>query len=277
MRDIDESSGFYPASRPRANDVAAYVQNYEGSEVFGSWFVDITCSDGNHSYVSSDGTNTNMWAVTETGTFPNCVQIPPAVSSGNWYDKGAALSGGTAAVVVSTSAVTLWSKRIMSPLTGLPVGVLSINNAAGHNGFAGDASSTDGECHDLYFQQTFAVTEVAPIPGPTMGITKTVAGASNPYTIGKAGNTSDNTVTMAINICNSGGPETAAVTMLDDSPGFNGDPQFSNPQVPSRTKGYAAPDSLGAYYDWSNAGVTFMYGGGFPAPISAAAPRWRFA
>ena len=34
--------------------IAAKVQNAQNNEVFGSWYLDFTCSGGNHAYVQSD-------------------------------------------------------------------------------------------------------------------------------------------------------------------------------------------------------------------------------
>jgi hypothetical protein len=123
--------------------VASQVTNAKGSNVFGSWYVDVTCAGGQHAYISSDGVSTKMFSTTGSGDAgtsddytPNCTpSTAPPVSGGNWYDLNASLSGwGDAAVVnpaLADAASQIWSKQITNPATGRFVPVVSYNTSAG--------------------------------------------------------------------------------------------------------------------------------------------------
>jgi hypothetical protein len=243
------------------NVIAARVQNYQGHRVFGSYWVDVTCSGGvSHAYIQSSTVNSTLWDIAEGGSMPSCNSLPPD-GLANWYSTSVTLTGGIAPVAVTSG---LYSRPILNPLTGLPIPVLSLDSAGGSGSFG------ETQCNNLYIRQTFSLTPVGPIPSPTIVITKSIIGGTGsvPSLLGEGQNSSDNWVTFGINYCNDGGPVAGGVTLFDDTLP-NQDSKWTHIVITGASgytgqpsKGFGTAGADGQYYEWDSA-ARVMYPGGF--------------
>jgi hypothetical protein len=243
------------------NVIAARVQNYQGHQVFGSYWVDVTCSGGvSHAYIQSSTVNSTLWDIAEGGSMPSCNSLPPD-GLADWYSPSVTLTGGITPVQVTSN---LYSKPIFNPLTGQPIPVLSVDSTGGGGGFG------ETQCNNLYIRQTFSLTAVGPIPSPTIVITKSIIGGTGsvPSLLGENQNSSDSWVTFGINYCNDGGPIMGSVTLLDDTLPTQ-DSQWTHIVITGASgyagpppKGFGAVGADGQYYEW-DAAARVMYPGGF--------------
>ncbi len=180
--------------------VAVYTQNTACNTMYTSWDLDITCSNGQHSEITSSSNGVSMDYVSSGNP-----STPPA---SNWYATNYTGTGGTwqtPAVVNTATGYCCWGQSIFNPVTGQQVPFT--------------ASTTDGDystsnCNGAFFE-TLAATIPAPQPtvGPvTMTITKSLAGTNI--------SGGDMFVTYAVAICNTGGPvSTGGVTLTDTQGG----------------------------------------------------------
>ncbi len=188
--------------------LAIETQNTAPLINYSSWDLDITCSGGGHSEITSDnggGGLSNYY--TPTG---NPSPAPPNDTGGNpWYSPLYSPSPNpfTPGGVPVTCAET-WGKPIFNPVNGAQL-TFQANNCT--------ADSSNGNITGALFWR-----ECTPIPtpAPTLGpaaftITKSLIGG--PVYNVPGGN--DASVTYAITFCNTGAAVTSAVTIQDNISG----------------------------------------------------------
>ena len=177
------------------------VHNIGSGEMWAAYSIDVSCSGGQHSYVSSGS------ASGATGYHQSDCNTPPANPPGsggtNWYDPAFVPSGWSAPVVVTGAT---WGKPVYDPKTGTILPQLSYSNT----GSAADA------CQYYYMHQPFTLSPVTPPGPPAMTISK----SANPTT----NITSATRVTYTLHVCNTGGFTDKPVTITDNyNPGFRYD------------------------------------------------------
>jgi uncharacterized repeat protein (TIGR01451 family) len=194
------------------NILAMVDLNTNCCEIWASWSLDITCTGGGHSYLSS---NETQWPASMYRDTDACGPTTPAKQGAlNWYDGlwNQATSGlpwGNPVIVTGTT----WGKRIWDPGTGNPLPVM---------GWSSGSGAATGDCQQLFFRQPFSIT-VSPTPmPPNFTMSKTVTMPVN----GSHGNEQ---ITFNLHICNSGGGTrgnplniTDTWTMTPDSWQFQG-------------------------------------------------------
>jgi hypothetical protein len=173
------------ALSPTNNMIAVRDLNTSCCEIWASWSLDITCSNGMHSYASSNSTPSDMYWDNN-----GCPATDPAVSGGhNWYDalyneSGSGLSW-TAPVIVTGQK---FGKMMSDPGTG---------NVLPSLGYSAASSGGTSDCMQLFFRQSFSInTMPTPMP-PVFTIAKTAS-----QTTGILGNQQ---ITFSVHICNTGG------------------------------------------------------------------------
>ena len=257
--------------------IAAKVINAAQYEVWGSWYIDITCSGApvSHCYIDSDGVNTQMYRELDTGTAaPNCTGSPPYSGGTTWYDPNATIPGWVPAVQGNPSLFNggnVFSKRIIDPMTGQPMPVLSFEPSA--------ASGTP--CDDLYFRQNVALHPIPAPPATNVQITKHYATGpdSVTFTYPKVTNP---TINVVIKLCNSGAGTSDPATFIDSGSTaalhFWGQEHFRGPSNVTTSDGQnIGKGSLGQagwHFDWIDQGspstaepITFINGSGMPGAV----------
>ncbi len=167
---------------PTGNILATYVQNTSCCELWGSWSLDIGCSDGTTAISSSNDAGLEMLSDT-TCVSPN----PSPTPSGGyqWYQPPYVLNGAWIPPVIMTGHK--YGKRIYDPATGNLCESLSY------------AATMSTACGAIWFRAPFTLTPVVtPIP-PAFTITK----SANPST--NVGLNAPWLVTFTLHICNAGG------------------------------------------------------------------------
>ena len=154
------------------NVIAALNRDTGMGEIYTSWVLDVTYSDGQHAYMSSDdGVKLN------TSTY-DC-SSPPAA---DWYQPTYNHSSWGDAVVVTG---TTWGKQMFDPGTGLRVKMRS---------YSATASNSGHPC--LYMRQNFTLVPEDPPPPPNFTLVKSMSKVSDITT---------EDVTVTFQICNTGG------------------------------------------------------------------------
>lgn len=185
-----------------ANYVAVRVRNTSPTEMWGTWALDIVCSDGGHSYVTS---NDNFQFYDDpTGMTP-----PPLQGGLPWTDPNYVPAPAWGAPTQVSGSV--FGKRAVDPQTGQQLPPMSWDaNGDGPNGD-----------EVMYFRQGFQLTpEPTPVPPQmTLSVASSVCAAQNGANFN-----------LNVTLCNSGGitlSPTTAVLTLDPKFSFCG--PWSNP------------------------------------------------
>jgi hypothetical protein len=185
-----------------SNYVAVRVRNTSPTEMWGTWALDITCSNGGHSYVTSS--DPFQFYDDPSGTNP-----PPVIGGLAWTDPAYSPLVAWGAPTQVTGSV--FGKRAIDPQTGLALPPMSWD--AGGDGPNGTEI--------MYFRQGFQLTPV-PTPLPPAITVQLAPSAcfvtqSSPYY-------------FYLTACNSGGNSlspTSATFTLDGKLQFQG--PWSNP------------------------------------------------
>ncbi len=170
--------------------LAVYTQNTAPQNIYSAWDLDITCSGGQHSEITSSSGGLSVDYVAAGNP-----SIPPAndVSSNPWY--ASAYSGGAFSSSYCSSGVTAstWASALYNPLTGKKLPFIS-------NNCSGDYGTSNG---GLFWRQCMAIpAPAAPLGPPSVALISFQASAVT--------NVGANVVTILNNIvvCNTGGPIT---------------------------------------------------------------------
>jgi len=188
--------------------LAIYTQNVNPNVNFSSWDLDITCTNGQHSEITSDNSMADMSLYyTPTG---NPSTPPPNDGSGNtWYSTAYTATSTyftDTPTIVSTSET--WAQPLFNPVTGAQLNFWANNNT-------GD-SSTSNSSGALFWRGCVPIPTPAPTLGPTaFTITKTALSGivlNDP-------STNDAAITYAIHYCNTGAAVASPVTIQDNMSG----------------------------------------------------------
>jgi hypothetical protein len=125
-----------------ANYIAVRVKNTAPTEMWGTWALDITCSNGGHSYATSND-------AFEFFHDPSGSSPPPMLGGYNWYDPAYVPAPAWGSPTMVTGSV--YGKRAVDPQTGLTLPPMSWNSS-------GSGAGSDV----MYFRQGFSLT-----PQPT--------------------------------------------------------------------------------------------------------------
>jgi len=182
------------------NIIAAVNTNTAPSVVESSWVIDVTCTNGQHSYFTSNdfaGKANSMYDDTAcTG--------PPATNGGfQWYQPGWNAAGvftGSPTQVTGAPGQGGWLQQFYSPQNGQLMPFISDNNTG---------TSTSG-CQSLYYRGTFNLNPQVVTP-PTFSISK-----SGPVSVAQSFYLSG--LSYALTICNSGQATSLPVTIADNMP-----------------------------------------------------------
>ncbi len=129
------------------NYLAVRLQNTAPSVTMACWYMDVTCSDGSHSYLSSNDAFEFFEDLDNSSP-------PPVLGGFNWYEPAYVPAPAWGAPTTVTGA--FWLKQPIHPYTGIPLPPKSWTSNA-------DGASTGGF---LYFRQGFVV-----VPQPTFTVT----------------------------------------------------------------------------------------------------------
>jgi len=176
------------------NVIALAVTDTAGGQIWGSYTLDVTCSGGQHAYISSNSGGIKLYA-TNIYNSP-----PPNDGSGNAWNilNFNDTSWGNAIQV----GVTTWAKPLYDPSDGRMVRAWSYSNDASSGANQWDPSGMKM----LYMRKTFTLNPVTPLPSPTFSIQKS-ASQTSMITGGP--------VTFTITICVSGGYTRDPVLLTD--------------------------------------------------------------
>ena len=169
------------------NVISVRTLNTGYNELWTSYSLDVTCSGGQHSYVSSaDVADIKMYY---DSTCPD--GDIPTYGGLDWYDLLYDWAGsGLPWVAPAFEDGLKYGKRIMDPQTGSLLPALS---------YSSDSDTVDNDCKEIFIRQGFDLpVEPTPEP-PDFSITK----SANPSTL--IGQTPPSTVTFTLHICNTGG------------------------------------------------------------------------
>ncbi|PKL90837.1 MAG: hypothetical protein CVV21_10605 [Candidatus Goldiibacteriota bacterium HGW-Goldbacteria-1] len=183
------------------NIVAIKVKNLRCCEVWGSWSIEATCSDGTHSCINSDATGASQMRL---NFIEDCTQEPAYDSLGNtWWAREYQDAGVAPWQNPEVVTGTIYGKIIYDPCTGQRLQPLSYD--------ANSGAETD-DCKHLYMRQEFIMTPIPTLPPASFTIAKSVTPTSGITT---------NDVSYTLEICNSGNYTTSTVEVYDDfDPGF---------------------------------------------------------
>ena len=224
------------------NVIAVELLNTDASEMWASWSLDITCSDGTHSYVSSSD-------ITDISMYYDNSPCPadPAPNDGGglpWYDP--LYDDSTSGVSWTAPLVETgykWGKRLYDPQTGNLLPALS---------YAVDSSTGVLDCKQIFFRQGFDLTiDPTPVP-PNFTITKS---ANRTEEI-----TGPGLITFTINICNTGsGTQGEQVRVFDTWTSSQW--QYQGPWGPwyDETFGNVSRTNADQHVD-----VSYLFENGFP-------------
>jgi uncharacterized repeat protein (TIGR01451 family) len=179
---------------PTGNILATYVQNTSCCELWGSWSLDIGCTDGTTVITTSNDGGLQMFSDT-TCTSPN----PSPTPSGGyqWYQPPYVMNGAWIPPVNMTGKK--FGQRIYDPATGNLCKALSYS------------ASMSTDCGAIWFRGTFALTPVSTPVAPAFTITK----SANPST--NIGLNSPWLVTFTLHICNTGGGTFGTPVVIQDN------------------------------------------------------------
>jgi uncharacterized repeat protein (TIGR01451 family) len=132
VTDLVGTISFTPSMITQTNNIIrVYNGDNAASLVFTSWIIDVTCSDGTHSFITHHGDSPKQYycgTCWDTNcTVPNDASARPWWDP-NWVNPNPALYFAAAAVYIPISP---FLTRLNDPLTGLPMDPISYNTAAG--------------------------------------------------------------------------------------------------------------------------------------------------
>src|SRR5579872_2914001 len=161
-----------------------------------AWMMDITCGNGQHSYMTSDqsGFINYYWDITGAATPPNDGTGKPWYAP-NWTNPAPGTYFKDTPVCLNEF---FWAKRIYDPLTGQWACALAPTQNENLN-----------PLNDSYFRECEPISMVNPPPPPNFTLTKSVVGPIS-------GINTSQPVTYQVVACNSGGAVTATVTFRDN-------------------------------------------------------------
>ncbi len=171
------------------NVIAIAVTDTAGGQIWGSFTLDVTCSGGQHAYISSNDGGMKL-------VYTNIYNSPPA---SDWYTLSYNDSSWGNAVQVS---VTTWAKPLYNPADGRRV----IPWSYSYDAFSGANEWDPSGQKMLYFRKHFTLNPVTPLPSPTFTIQK-----STPQSSMIRGGP----VTFTIVVCVSGGYTRNPVLITD--------------------------------------------------------------
>jgi len=193
------------------NVIAVRDQNTNCCEIWATWSMDITCTDGGHTYVDSDyGTgvdysyDSNQGCCTGSDGNPATCDAGPSEGGYTWYNPLYNENGTWS----SATGITYYGQEYGQKITSFET-----HNVLVPLGYGGETGGQ--QCQVLYFRQGFTLNEIATPAPPNLTITKT--SISPPTNIGAAGDGGDNPYiqTFAYTICNTGGGVTTPVCAID--------------------------------------------------------------
>lgn len=171
---------------PSGNYMAVRVRNTAPTEMWGTWALDILCSGGLHSYITSN--HSFEFYHDPSGTAP-----PPLEGGLPWTDP--AYVPSTPWGSPSTVTGSVYGKRATDPQTGMLLPPRSWNSSGSGTG-----------PNVMYFRQGFGLTP-APTPVPPALSLQVIQPTCNAH--------SGQTFTVTLRVCNSGGnlTQTASVVL----------------------------------------------------------------
>ncbi|HTC21956.1 MAG TPA: hypothetical protein VK859_13955, partial [bacterium] len=182
--------------------IAVDTQNTAPQDTFSSWDLDITCSGGNHSEITSASGGLSVVYV-PTGN----PSTPPANDSGGnpWYSPNFNNSTGAFSSSYCSSGVTAstWAAALYNPVSGLQLPFIA-NNCSGDYGTSVGA---------LFWRQCVPIPPPVTLIGPpSFTITKAQSSA-----VTNSPGANDLTIDYTITVCNTGGPVTNGGTTVTDN------------------------------------------------------------
>ncbi len=223
------------------NVISVRTLNTGYNELWVSYSLDITCTEGGHSYVTSaDPSEISMY-------YDNsCPEGDiPQYGGLDWHDplydeSGSGLTWETPYLEQGQK----YGKRIYDPQTGSLLPALS---------YSADSDTQDNDCKELYMRQGFDLVQETPLPDPTFTISKTADPATN------IGQNPPDTITFTLHICNTGGGTRGnPVTINEDWSDALDDWQYVWP--------YDYTDTMLGFIDYEGSGqaATIEFADGFP-------------
>ncbi len=181
-------------------NIAIYTQNTATNNVYSSWDLDITYSNGLHSEITSGSGGVKMDYIS--------IGNPTTPPASNWYATNYDDSGwGNPTVVNTTSGLCCWGQPLFNPVSGSQVPFISSDSSGAYN----PANSFGA----LFFRQATTIPPPSTLAGPP-NFSITCAQYGTPVT-----DSSNNMfATFSIVACNDGGPvSTGGVTVTDNQSG----------------------------------------------------------
>jgi len=185
--------------QPTGNVISVRTLNTGAYELWTSYSLDVTCSEGGHSYVSSaDIANIDLHY---DDSCP--AGDMPTYGGRNWYDPLYDQTGsGQSWVMPSYEEGKKFGKRIYDPATNSLLPALS---------YSTDSETAADDCKEILTRQGFDLP-IDPTPEPPHF---TLSKTANPST--NIGQNPPDTVTFTLHICNTGGGTSGnPVTINDD-------------------------------------------------------------
>ena len=228
--------------QPTGNVISVRTLNTGAYELWTSYSLDVTCSEGGHSYVSSaDIANIDLHY---DDSCP--AGDMPTYGGRNWYDPLYDQTGsGMSWVTPSYEEGMKFGKRIFDPATNSLLPALS---------YSTDSETAADDCKEILTRQGFDLT-IDPTPEPPHF---TLSKTANPAT--NVGLTTPYEVTFTLHICNTGGGTSGnPVTIADDWSSAVDNWQYFWPNDYT--------DTMLGFIDYSGSGQTgsITFANGFPA------------
>ena len=195
------------ALQATGNVIAVRAQNSQCCEMWATWSMQITCSNGGYSYVDS-GDGTGISYITDTNTSCNgsgqSTDAGPSDGTYTWYQTNYNQAGDSTWAPASNILYLgqEWGEKQISMKT---------HNVLEPLGYGNGAPYASNGCQQIFFRQDFDLS-VMPTPMPP-NLTITKSAAQTTQLGGPAGWSGD--ITFYYNICNSGGGTTSSVSTAD--------------------------------------------------------------
>jgi len=178
--------------------LAIATQNTAPQNNYSTWDLDITCSGGQHSEITSAGTGISVDYV--AGCNP-CAPPPNDGGGNTWYSTNYTGTAFSSSYCPSGVTISTWAAGLFDPTTGVQVPFIS-NNCSGDYGSANGA---------LFWRQCATIPAPSTLVGPpnlTISQSQSGIGGALPNSLA---------ITYQIVVCNTGGPATnSSVTIADN-------------------------------------------------------------